>query len=118
IFLNWGDQYMKWHNDCFPSNATPRFNTDSALLSFDVLQEDMWLIVPLSVASVLSKIFNNINILTFGSNPPFRSIYMIANKNPLNFNKEFIEEFKGLVNTGMKEQQVKLSQFRENLVNM
>ncbi|MCS0789848.1 LysR family transcriptional regulator [Cytobacillus firmus] len=101
IFLNWGDQYLKWHNKHFPQEVNPKLVTDSTLLSFDLLDQDSWLIVPLSAAYSLKEKFRDIYIVPFIETPPHRAIYMITNKTPLYSNKEVIEEFKSLVDRHM-----------------
>jgi hypothetical protein len=101
IFLNWGDQYLKWHNKYFQQELNPKLVTDSTLLSFDLLDQDSWLIVPLSAAHSLKEKFRDIYIVPFNENPPHRAIYMITNKTPLYSNREAIEDFKALVDKHM-----------------
>lgn len=101
IFLNWGDQYLKWQNKHFPQGLHPKLVTDSTLLSFDILDQDSWLIVPLSAAISLIEKFKDIYIIPFVEDPPHRAIYMITNKTPLYSNREAVEDFKTLVDKHM-----------------
>lgn len=101
IFLNWGDQYLKWHHKHFPHGVNPRLVTDSTLLSFEILDLDSWLIVPLSAGRSLIEKFRDIYLTPFTEDPPHRSIYMITNNTPLYSNRETIEDFKTLVDKNM-----------------
>lgn len=101
IFLNWGDQYLKWHNKHFPQGLKPKLVTDSTLLSFDILDQDSWLVVPLSAAISLIEKFRDIYIIPFAEDPPHRAIYMITNNTPLYSNREAVEDFKTLVDKHM-----------------
>ncbi|HZH58513.1 MAG TPA: LysR family transcriptional regulator [Metabacillus sp.] len=106
IFLNWGDQYLKWHYKYFPQGLDPKLVTDSTLLSFDILDENSWLIVPISAAYSLIEKFKDVYIVPFGSDCPHRAIYMITNISPLYSNKDAIEDFKILVDKHMDAQRV------------
>lgn len=97
IFFNWGDQYLKWHNNYFPQEEKPRLVTDSSLLSFDILDQDSWLIVPISAAYSLAEKFSDVYIIPFNEDPPHRAIYMISNITPLYSNTEVMDDFKKLV---------------------
>ncbi len=67
----------------------------------NLLDQDSWLIIPLSAAYSLTKKFRDIYIAPFIETPPHRAIYMITNKTPLYSNREVIEEFKSLVDRHM-----------------
>ncbi|ASN06269.1 LysR family transcriptional regulator [Virgibacillus necropolis] len=101
IFFNWGDQYLKWHHKYFPQGGNPKLVTDSALLSFDILDQDSWLIVPISAAHTLAEKFSDVYIIPFIENPPHRAIYMISNITPLYSNTEVMDNFKTLVEQHM-----------------
>jgi DNA-binding transcriptional LysR family regulator len=115
IFINWGEQYINWHNKYIPHNSTPKLITDSALLSFEVLDEDSWLIAPYSVVNKLSKKFL-VHLLPFKESAPQRTIYMISNKNPLYSNRDAISEFKLLINKYMTEHEKWQQEFKEDLL--
>jgi DNA-binding transcriptional LysR family regulator len=115
IFINWGEGYLNWHNKYIPYNSSPKLITDSALLSFEVLDEDSWLIAPYSVVYKLSKKFS-VHLLPFKESPPHRTIYMISNKNPLYSNRDAIDEFKLLMNKFMDEQDNWQQEFKEGLL--
>lgn len=114
IFINWGEEYLNWHNQYIPHNSTPKLKTDSALLSFEVLEEDSWLIAPFSVAYTLSKKYS-VHLFPFTEDAPHRTIYMLSNKNPLYSNRDAIKEFKLLINKYMNEQERWQQEFKENL---
>ncbi|WP_404332216.1 LysR family transcriptional regulator [Mesobacillus maritimus] len=117
IFLNWGDQYLKWHNKYFSQGLNPKLVTDSTLLSFDLLDQDSWLIVPISAAYSLTGNFEDITIIPFIEDPPHRSIYMITNKAPLYSNREAIEDFTTLVDKHMDAHRIWQNNFLNKLNN-
>jgi DNA-binding transcriptional LysR family regulator len=115
IFINWGEEYLNWHNKYIPHHSSPKLITDSALLSFEILDEDSWLIAPYSVVNTLSKKFS-VHLLSFKESAPQRTIYMISNKNPLYSNRDAISEFKLLINKHMNAQQRWQQEFKEGLL--
>jgi DNA-binding transcriptional LysR family regulator len=116
IYINWGGGYLDWHNKYIPANSSPKLITDSALLSFELLDEDSWLIVPYSVANQLSKKFP-VYLFPFKETAPYRTIYMISNKNPLYSNRDAISEFKLLISKYMNAQEKWQQEFKEGLLN-
>jgi DNA-binding transcriptional LysR family regulator len=115
IFINWGDEYLNWQNKNIPVHSSPKLLTDSALLSFDVLEEDSWLIAPYSVVYALSNNFSFFQ-LPFKESAPKRTIYMISNKNPLYSNRNAISDFKLLIYQYMKAQEKWQQEFKEGLL--
>jgi DNA-binding transcriptional LysR family regulator len=115
IFINWGEEYLNWHNKYIPHNSSPKLITDSALLSFEILDEDSWLIAPYSVVNKLSKKFS-VHLYPFKESAPQRTIYMISNKNPLYSNRDAISEFKLLIHKYMNAQERWQQEFKEGLL--
>ncbi|ULT58251.1 LysR family transcriptional regulator [Neobacillus drentensis] len=115
IFINWGEEYLNWHNKNIPHNSSPKLITDSALLSFEILDEDSWFIAPNSVVNKLSKKFS-VHLLLFKEVSPRRTIYMISNKNPLYSNRDAISEFKLLINKYIITQERWQQEFKEGLL--
>jgi DNA-binding transcriptional LysR family regulator len=115
FFINWGEEYLNWQQENILHGSSPKLLIDSALLSFELLDEDSWFIAPFSVAYTLSKKYT-VHLLPFIEDPPHRTIYMISNKNPLYSNKDAIKEFKLLINNYMNEQEKRQQEFKENLI--
>lgn len=115
IFINWGEEYLNWHNKNIPNNSSPKLITDSALLSFEILDEYSWFIAPYSVVNKLSKKFS-VHLLLFKEFSPQRTIYMISNKNPLYSNRDAISEFKLLINKYIITQERWQQEFKEGLL--
>ena len=102
IFLNWGEDYLSWQNKHISHYSSPKLITDSAMLSFELLDDESWLIVPLSVAYTLSTKFS-IPFIRFEEEAPKRTIFMISNKNPLYSHRDSIQDFKQLFSVFMNE---------------
>ncbi|MEH7097231.1 LysR family transcriptional regulator [Neobacillus vireti] len=115
IFINWGEDYLNWHNKYIQHNSSPKLITDSALLSFEILDEDSWFIAPYSVVNKLREKFP-VHLLLFKELAPKRTIYMISNKNPLYSNRDAISEFKQLINHYMIAQVRWQQEFKEGLL--
>ncbi|MFS0777019.1 LysR family transcriptional regulator [Neobacillus sp. 3P2-tot-E-2] len=115
IFINWGEEYLNWHNKYIPHHSTPKLITDSALLSFELLDNDSWLIAPYSVVNKLRKKIS-VHLLPFKESAPQRTLYMISNKSPLYSNRDAIKEFKILISNYMVEQERWQQEFKEGLI--
>lgn len=115
FFINWGEEYLNWHHKYITHSPSHKLFTDSALLSFELLDEASWFIAPFSVAYTLGKKYS-VHLLPFIGEAPHRTIYMISNKNPLYSNRDAIKEFKLLVNNYMNEHEKWQQEFKESLI--
>jgi DNA-binding transcriptional LysR family regulator len=94
IFLYWGDLYIDWHLETFGDIDSFKIQVDSSLLSFELMDKDSWMIIPISVADNLQQKFPDINLIPFKQNSPHRAIYMVSHTSPLYSNAEAVKEFK------------------------
>lgn len=78
IFINWGHDYLQWHNRFFPPSGTPKFIVDSAKVALDLLDDTFWFIAPYSVCIQLYKT-SEYCISKLGLDTPSRNLYMITN---------------------------------------
>lgn len=97
IYFAWGDEYLKWHNKYFSYESKPKLFIDLQILAFDMVDEDSWLIAPLTVASSLKNNFDGLYIIPFVDDPPTRTIFMINHKSPLDSSKKVITKVKLLI---------------------
>lgn len=78
ILLNWGIEFMLWHNFWFKAPITPKLQINTIILIEDMLQQrDAWAIVPESVANyIFSHQLCDIHELI--NPPPSRICYVIT----------------------------------------
>jgi len=103
IYFNWGDQYVQWHNKQFSHQSNPKITLDSQILAVDILENDSWLVAPMSAANALKTMFDDLQLIPFKDNPPIRTIYMITHKNPLRSNLEIIDKIQSTVELHISE---------------
>lgn len=106
IFLYWGDSYINWHIENFGDIESFRIQVDSSLLSFELMDKESWMVIPVSVAENLKQKFPDINLVPFDKNPPQRTIYMISHTNPLYSNEGTVKEFKESIHSHINDLQV------------
>ncbi|MDO5349443.1 MAG: LysR family transcriptional regulator [Lachnospiraceae bacterium] len=84
IFMSWEANYQIWHNQWVGKEHIPRIQVDTfELLSHLLSKENMWAIVPVSVAERISSL-RPVSISKIGNKvkPPERVTYKIKHKYP------------------------------------
>ena len=96
VFQPWGSVFREWHDRQFPgSKYYVRFDTTNMLPEI-MTKEDLWSIVPDTVASLLS---NNpfYHIVELKNPPPYRICYKIKNLSPKKESQEGIKIFETIL---------------------
>lgn len=93
LFLDWGQEFQKWHDYWWDSTIKPHVHADtvSLILSF-MDQPDHWAIVPISVAKAFEA-RENIESHEIIETPPDRICYCVTHRYPKESTAKSIEIF-------------------------
>ncbi|MPW26121.1 LysR family transcriptional regulator [Alkalibaculum sp. M08DMB] len=78
LYINWGEDYIKWHNSHFSFECFPKFKLDSAQLAFELLEVGYWFFAPASVCYNMKNLYE-FKLYELSIDPPVRNVYMISN---------------------------------------
>ena len=101
IYSNWSYDYQMWHQNFWGSTVIPFVKLDSEYLIMDYLDDqNLWAIVPQSVATYMKKANPEIEAYDLLENPPHRICYKITHRLPkenrvnnINLFTNFVVEF-------------------------
>lgn len=96
IYINWGESYRIWHNKNFKNNANYKFQVDSAVLAYKLLDDTSWFFAPFSVCMAMREFYDYQLSLPL-CNEPTRKIYMISSPFESLLNQKSIILFKNKI---------------------
>lgn len=93
VLLNWGVEFMLWHNFWFKGHITPKLQVDTINLIGDILKlRDSWAIVPETVAHYFDK-QGICDCHELKNPPPNRTCYLVTSALPDPNKTEQIRKF-------------------------
>lgn len=94
IYTNWSNDFQAWHQFNWRSSHAPYIILDSEYTIADYLDaEELWAIVPKSVADLSNKSDPNIKVFKLLKNPPARICYKISHVLPRESRKNTLSIF-------------------------
>ena len=98
IYTNWSDDFQAWHQNFWNSSIPPYMVLDSEYTIVDYLDaENLWAIVPKSVAVLSQKQNPEIKIYKLLEKPPARVCYKISHKLPKESRRDTLTLFSNLL---------------------
>lgn len=79
IYIDWGEDYRRWHNLYFPMNTTPKFSVDTAKVAMDMLDDTLWFFAPYSMCLHFINGHHQCTISHLELTTPTRTLYMVTN---------------------------------------
>lgn len=105
IYSNWSGDFQAWHQNFWNSSIPPYMMLDSEYSVIDYLDSDnLWAIVPESVANAAKKINPFVQSSILLEKPPARTCYMISHKLPKESRKNSLKIFSRLLTDYIAEQ--------------
>lgn len=94
IYVNWGTDYVSWHDKWWDPTKRKNLVVDTAGLVMQFLKiSDYWSIVPLSIGSFLQKNDKDIKLFEISEPKPKRICYLVKHRYPKLSSTKAIEVF-------------------------